>query len=416
MDFSPHILQDRWNIAALEHDNPALAQELGRCKIGKKAGRSSVHFCGLAWAKHDSAFVFLPRKSLVDDEIENIETARLTMRALARYGQDMTDRIGVASGTEGDTGLLAIITELAKDFVQYGIFSERMRHSARNSGKPLWARTVVRETAFLGPDGTVVYPNIQTVRSKDSHDSLLARVQASVLLEIVRQHGWWLDGLAGREEELAQYNPPSLPRTLWVRHLKLLLPELYAVRAISLATTLISYLENNRERRDGEFHFGVEDFHFVWEYMLRQVLIGVESGWNSRLPRPAYERRNGGFDVQDRGLQTDIVLRDDFGLRIVDAKYYEATTVANSPAIPDILKQFFYEIAVTSVASGEEVGGCFVFPSLPHEAGTFTRILMRHRDGSAVATFPQVECHYMSTSTVMRAFVEGRKLTLPVSL
>ena len=66
-------------------------------------------FCGLL-IKHDTAFIFLflPRKTLVLDVHENLENARLTMRALARFGREIPDRKGVASGGEGNTELLAI--------------------------------------------------------------------------------------------------------------------------------------------------------------------------------------------------------------------------------------------------------------------------------------------------------------------
>lgn len=411
----PHILEDRHPISLLERENPELLRRLASCKLGKTDNRLSIHFCGLAWVDHETAFVFLPRQSLSASAPENIATAQLTMRTLARFGQEMIDRTGIAADEEGQTGLLATIVELADDFVRYGVFAERMRHATRNTGKPHWARTIVREQAFMGANGSVAYPTIRTSRSRDSHDSLLARVQATVMLEIASSHGWWLEGIQERINELRGYDVPSLPRFMWPKRLRLLLPELYDVRVINLVNMLIAYLENDRNRVAGEVFFGVENFHTVWEYMLRRTLVGVEPDWNSRLPRPAYKRRDGLKEVQERGLQTDIVLRDESGLRIVDAKYYDATSIGNSPGILDIIKQFFYEIAVSSITADESVNGCFVFPALKEEDGPFLRVEMYHRDGSSAASFPNIECHYMNIRAVMTAFVLGKKIALPIS-
>ena len=408
----PHIFSDRSDLAALEADQPDLVRGLKQIQIGKTEFRGTVHFCGLALVNQDSACVFVPRQSLTTDENRNLEVAKLTMRTLSRYGRDMTDRAGIASLAEGRSGLLATIEELASDFVQYGVYSERMRYSAKNSGKPSWSRTIVREQALIDSNGNIVYPNIRTTRSVDSHDALLARVQVAILTEIVSKHGWWLNKLTSREEKLKQYDLPNISRFLWARYLRLLLPQLYAVRAINLASLLIAYLDDNRGRTTGEFLFGVEDFHTIWEYMLRSVLSGVEHGWNARLPRPAYLRNNGEMDFQERGMQTDIVLRDGNALRIVDAKYYDAVGIGSTPSWPDIVKQFFYDLAMRSVVEKEEVTGCFVFPSLESTAGVYSKIEMRHRNSSLASDFPAIECRYLSVVDVMRAYVEGKKLVL----
>ena len=407
----PQIFQDRCSVDALKKDRFDLFQKLSLLKIGRVEDKETVHFCGLAWADQDTACVFLPRRTATGEVDHDITVAKLTMRALARFGRESTDRIGLASGAEGSTGLLATISELADDFIKYGIFSERTRYATKNSGKPQWARTVTREIVFLDADGSAVYPNIRTSRSKDSHESLLACVQAAVLLEISVQHSWWLEGLQGRQDELKRLERPVLPRRLWATHLRLLLPELYAARTIRLANALVSYLENNRERESGDFYYGVNDFHTVWEHMLRRTLEGVETGWNNRLPRPAYQRGDGNYDVQSRGLQTDIILRNATGLRIVDAKYYDATSVVSAPELADIVKQMFYEYALRSVTA-DVVTGCFVFPASENGDGPYSEISVQHRNGEPEDFFPRIDCFYLSVERVLKAFTEGRKLNL----
>ena len=409
----PHILQDRCSIAKLRYRNPELAQGLNRPQFGIKGGHETIQFCGMAHVEHDMSFVFLPRKAIVEDENENLVTAQLTMRTLARFGREIAARTGIAHGGDGETGLLAIIAELARDFIDHGVYSERIRFPSRNSGKPQWIKTVVRETAFIDADDNVVYPQIRTTRSQDSHENLLARVQASVLREIATHHAWWIEGLAARMDELRQFAAPSISRITWAQHLRLILPRLFASRAVRLATALIDYLERGSGRREGDVYFGVRDFHVVWEYMLRRVLKGVQPNWNSQLPRPGYHKRDGGIDVQSRGLRMDIVLKDsDNNLCVVDAKYYDADTVENAPGIPDLVKQFFYEIALKSVAKENVITGCFVFPCSTDNRGNYTSIRMHFRDNTLASHFPKIDCRYMSVSSVMRAFVEGRKIAL----
>ena len=48
-------------------------------------------------------------------------------------------------------------------------------------------------------------------------------------------------------------------------------------------------------------------------------------------------------------MQTDIILEDEIGYTIIDAKYYSAKSANTAPGWPDIAKQFFYEKALREV-------------------------------------------------------------------
>ena len=410
MATSPYILEDRTDLAQLAVDHPEFVKDLHTSRLGIKAGRSALQFCGLAGVTDMRSYVFLPRKSRTGTPDHDLQTARLTMRTLVLFGRQNQNRVGIAPGGEGNMGRLALVADIANDFLKHGIFSERSRHDSRTSGKPNWLKTIIKEPAFVGTDGSVVYPKIRTTRSRDSYDSLLAQTQAAVVLEITHQHGWWIEGLSGCEGELKRYDTPRLTREIWATHLRCLLPELYETRATLLANLLISYLLNDSASHSGETYYGVEDFHTVWEHMLRKVLPGVETGWNSRLPRPAYIRMDGSHDVQDKGFQPDIILRDDDkNLHVVDAKYYNATNIKNAPGHPDIVKQFFYHLAIASVVTGEHVRGCFIFPAKVGEKETFKRVIMIHRNDSTASEFPEIDCHYLDVTEIMKAFTDGRK-------
>lgn len=149
--------------------------------------------------------------------------------------------------------------------------------------------------------------------------------------------------------------------------------------------------------------------------MLREVLPGVEGGWNSRLPKPAFRQAsNGQFLVQERGMQTDIVIRDGTTLKVLDAKYYDATSLSNSPGWPDIVKQLFYHLALKSVVDEEVRAGAFVFPARNNCEGPFTQVSLVGTDQAPAIGFPIINCMYLSVIEVMEAYLGRRKLQVEV--
>ncbi|WP_175575078.1 LlaJI family restriction endonuclease [Novacetimonas hansenii] len=416
MPNEPRVLQDRVAVQHLEERYQKLTSELRRQDQGKTLQKETVHFCGLACTSSSESYVFVPRKTLVDSTTENQRIAKTTMRVLAKYGQDTRDRQGFSSAEDGNVGLISTIQDLADDFRRYGIFAERVRYATKNSGKANWPRTAARELVIVSANGNIVYPNIRTSRTSTAHESILARVQVAVLLEIAQHHGWWLDGLQGREAELKAYNTsPDFPRFLWSQKLRSLLPNLFAQRAIRLAYYLISYLDEDPRQNDGITLYGIDDFHSVWERMLREVLPGVEGGWNSRLPKPAFRQAtNGHLQVQERGMQTDIIIRDGTTLKVLDAKYYDATFLSNSPGWPDIVKQLFYHLALSSVVGDKARTGSFVFPAQNHGEGPFTQVSVVRADLEPADGFPRINCIYLSVIEVMEAYLGRRKLQVEI--
>lgn len=411
MAAGPEIRVDRIPVNQLRQENPETLHLLEERGIGKIGRRETVHFCGLADAGAEGAVFFLPRHAQGNPG-EMLKTASLTMRVLARYGREVESRKGIAGSPGDNAALAALIYDLARDFRDNGIYSERERYRARNSGKPDWKRTISREMPFLTSSGIPVYPDTRTTRSLDSHEMLLAQIQAAVLSEIVEKHSWWLSGIASRAGELRSFRPPPLPRFLWPGKLRLLLPSLYARRPVFLANTMMSYLDETSGNAEGDFVCGVEDFSSVWEHMLRKVLPGVEEGWNAKLPKPGYVRAvSGEVEMLERGMQTDIVVRDGTHLTVVDAKYYEATGKGSVPGWPDIVKQLFYEMAIKAVvADGTTVSNCFAFPSGGVSSQPFETVRIYYPDQAMVGAFPEIRCRYYDIRSVMEAYRSGNLL------
>lgn len=422
----PVFFSDRDPVSHLDRHADDVVQAMRKWGIGRVDERDRVNFCGLIHRPEEGAVVFLPREAKTGDPTFDLQTASLTMKALARFGAETSKRNFANDGESGNPGVLSVIKRLSDDFRDRGLFSERVRHRTRNSGKPNWTRTVTREIAMPGYKGQPVFTDIRTSRTASSSDALLAQIQAAVIREIHGAHAWWLSGTSSRRQELLSCLRPPFPRTTWASKLDALLPSLYSARSVFLAEYLRYYLRDTRKSSDGAFVFGVGDFHTVWETMLRETLLrspfDTRRQWNAALPRPVYFHLNSDKrDPRSRGMQTDIILEDATGYTIVDAKYYEAKSAETAPGWTDIAKQLFYEKALIEVLSLEgrlpsRINNVFIFPrNLNNHC--LSKVQMEHVDGSPVSdAFSAIECVYVPMQDCLRLYAsrsQGIKLPIP---
>lgn len=411
----PVVFPDRVPVEILKKDYPDVLDALQENNIGKTDTKNTVHFCGLASATVGSSVFFLPRQTEALEYNIQIDLARLTMQVLARFGREVESRKGASRESSDNSSLIALIHELANDFRQNGIYAERVRYNSRNQGKPNWQRTLSNNLPFFSSDDAPVYSEIVTRKALDAHENPLSMIQSEVLREIMNRHSWWLGGLNSRTNELYSFKKPKGNRNQWSRVLKHYRQNLFSSRALFLVETLSDYLDKTGTESDGVFLYGVEDFQTVWEHMLRKVIPNVESGWNTRLPKPGYIRNSDGSVVMhERGMQTDIITREGANLKIVDAKYYEATGIKSVPGWSDIVKQLFYEKAVRSVDPSLNVTNCFIFPASKSRPPEFAEIRMYNQNKVEVPSLSKIECKYAETSSVMNAYSKRQKADLGI--
>ena len=419
---APKILVDRMPKDLLKRSYPEISQVMEKSKLGKLSTEmENVQFCGLVCAdKEDeiTSAVFLPIKSKTSKG-SDLDTAKVTMQVIAKYSRSKI-REGNSGQEESGGSWLSIIKSIADDFIEYGIYSDRHRIQGRSNGKPNWARTIVRETPLIGHTGNIVYPDICTSRTQDNHDNFLAQVQVAVLTAILVDHGWWLSGLTKDRSKLKGFQTPRIERHFWATKLKALLPSLFSNRAIRLTKYLIKYIERESHNSKSPVLFGLDDFHNVWEKMLRDVLENTEDGWNTRLPNPYFylDDSKPPESARKKQMKMDIIVRQESNLVIVDAKYYNATSVENSPSWTDISKQLMYEIAMKDLQSNDnftgEIHSCFVFPDFSESSvENFTDIKMEYQESKFLSKLPQIKCYYMPIIKVMHAYLNNEKIGLP---
>jgi len=417
-----HVLRDRMAVATLAKRSPELLETIRDLGGSKYLEKNTVHFCGLVGTPSGELGVFIPRNSTGPvDAVKDLQTARLTMKTLSRYGRETDGRSGLEAGDDEPVSVLPVINDLAQDFISYGLYAERLRYKSRDSGKPDWKSTISSEVPLLTRSGVAVYPVMRTTRVLDTRDIPLARIQAAILLEISARHGWWLGkGFQGLARALVSIDKPRLPRALWPVTLRQALNGLYASRPMALAQLLIRYLEEDQNVSGGTFLAGVPDFETVWEAMLRETLAGEETRlWNRRLPKPAYSDPGGRAQTIGSGMEMDIVVRREREandhLHILDAKYYAATGTGSVPKTGDIVKQLMYElamkVAIEDHGTEESVSGGFVFPSGGAHSRPFVEAGLS--GGQTIDyRFPTIRIYYADIKSVMEAYVGRREFMM----
>lgn len=413
----PVILADRTRVELLSEISPIIYQAFLDSGLKRAVSKESLQYCGLLRCEGQSV-VFVPMMGLIGDTSHRLECASLTMRVLAKYGREHKEEIGDEVSDRDGAQSVSLVKFLADDFVQHGLFVDRVRSESRNGGKIDWAKTLARKLPYITENEVLVFQDVKQTSNTNRTERNLSRIQASVLSEIANQHGWWLERLSKQRVFLARAPRPRVPRELWVSQLHVELRTLYSQRSIDLARALIDYLTNQKSQKSGNQVFGVENFHSVWELMLRKVLEGGDQEVLKKLPKPVYRNNSGkGDETRERGMQPDIVVRQESCVHVVDAKYYDARTRYTAPGWSDIVKQLVYEQALRTILPDQaEVKSWFIFPWRKNGGGPLSRVEMVKANDGVEGFFPEILCGYLSVIDVMQAYLSNSKILLKDAL
>lgn len=221
---------------------------------------------------------------------------------------------------------------LINDFQQHGIFKNEEVLLRKNSGKTDWKKTINRLVSFPDSSGRPVYLDVYG-KQRTSTNSEITRIHAGILKQVYKNYGFIFTGKNKVPYSLKQYGETSLSTDAQISVLKNEIRNHFADRQTLLLKTLIEYLEAYKGNEQKNQIIGVTRFHVAWEHMLSRCLDNVID-INSRLPKPVFIKPDGtAIPAKKSGMRTDIVIEDKAAkkLTILDAKYYEATTVENAP-------------------------------------------------------------------------------------
>lgn len=403
-----HLLPDRYPTAELKSRFPVAASNLHK-NVVMEGETALVSFVGIAFANQDDCIMFLPHGSPEAEDARSLFASKL-MRAIALFGRNFSRRADDGLSDEG-LSAAAVLQEIALDYRENGIYSERLSVETRNNGKTRWSATIKHELPFFSKKGAPLYLSTRTRKPQNDIQNVIAIVQSVVLREIYARHSWWLDEAFGDRKPPAEPKPVLWPRADWHRLLVEARSTLFADRPLHLSGLLLAYLENQMAHGPDGLLLGVSDFSTVWEKMLARTLPGFEDRWNAKLPFPAYSDKKGNLHNR-RSMMMDAVVRHGHRLKIIDAKYYDAQSAGRVPNTPDIVKQIFYQLALESIMGPDklEISNAFAFPKKQLGPNPFQTVALYDLDGSPSPHFAPIDCLYLCMQEVVEAFISGNQL------
>lgn len=394
---------DRSNLSDLPD---SLSQVLTNQNLVTQSGEKAS-FCGLVLTESVQA-VFLPRSTQLSG---GISKATISMfKAFRRYDKEISplirnnEQVAELLGSER----ISLFYSLLEDYRNYGIYNQRNLHKRINSGKPDWPKTISRFQPYIS-NGTPVYCDYVGVRKRVSVDSEISKIHAFLVNMIDIKFGAILYGETSYNED-GLSKPSFISGEFFRAIINKELRNVYSDRDVRLMKLLLKVLEIGVLEESIEFVIGTRSFHTLWEHMLKKVVEGAIE-LNDRLPFPIYQDSIGQLYPAKRNSQkTDIVIENSSKnlYAIVDAKYYDATSQLSSPRWHDLVKQFFYEKAISFVHPESTIKNYFIFPG---EKQIFAKAFMADRkDYSPVSEYAEIECIYVKPTDVTYAYSKGIKM------
>ncbi len=375
-----------------------------------------ISFCGVV-SYSEGLAVFLPRNH--NASVKEVGAAgHHLLKSLLKYYQSKNSGIyAQESGEEvigGRAFSLAIL--LLNDYRTNGVYVRRFKEPTVNAGKVNWSRTIARSTPY--PAGNVpVYLELSTSRSRYISNCETAKIHAQVIKDLFNDYGMlWLGLSSYFDERLELMSKPLGSIEVQIAYLQRELQVSYSERDMSLIKGLIQYLSIKKGSNTNNVLIGVRKFHNLWESMLDKCLIG-KYAVNSKLPVPVYQTADDEFiPVAQKGQRTDTVLKHPEGNRfaVVDAKYYEASSANTAPGWSDLVKQFYYQKAVSLLEGGDaSVSNHFIFPGCSGNlkaAHVSERGVTVKSEHDCLSEYSIIHCHYQAPIELMEAYVKGEKL------
>lgn len=398
----PRLYRDRTPVSDLDEDVRLALHELGVIY----SNSAVVQFVGVI-PTSENVYAFLPIG--MNASLENM---KMVMGLLAQLQRPSTAfGIDLQYETNARPRTVSTALHLFEDYLAYGFYehSETTIRSSRG-GKPLWSRTVSQEQPIWVNGNAPVYERyiVRQTRSSESH--VLRCIQEVALREIWGSLGWWLKERVNHAPSFSS-RPHRWNRGEFVRQLRMAQRVAYDERSLRLAELLIAYFEELGAVAGPHLPIGVVLFEHVWEHILREVILDVQLLEYGRIE---YVPRNLSQRVVGYSLRPDIIAHDIAGRTLIlDAKYYSAQDASTLPGQSDIVKQLAYAMELRSRKAETKCVGayrnCFVFPALESGSGPWQKIRFANAETQNVSA---IECHYVSTESVIRWYLNGEKASI----
>lgn len=384
-------------------------------------GQEKIHFVGIVYL-NNIINIFVPRNTHIQnlnskEAINQGSISRSLLLSLNKYFNSSTRMITDVLDEEGTIGesSLALILALLDDFILNGLFKKYRTENARNRSKINWKKTINSCPAYLDKNVPYYLEWIGTQKIVDTNNSI-TKIHAEIIKELFESFGW-LISFDRHNIEQTLLNIPLSQHNIEEKILIIdeALRKTYFDRDIYLLNLLKQYLMEQANNRKGNMVIGVKEFHNIWEEML-SACLDFKKSINHKLLAPVYNISGNYIMASSKGQRTDIVLEKNGDFIIIDAKYYAATNINNSPSLQDIIKQFYYAKALSIIEKeAKSIKNIFIFPG---QSGPIKKIHMSSKQKNHNISikefldeeFPPILCLYQDPLELIEYYSSGRKI------
>jgi hypothetical protein len=375
--------------------------------------KSKISFCGFLFKGKDT-YVFMPRGSNIEKAaLTNTELARLLFECLKKYcrtNESFLQKEG-KSTVVGNPQILPLIDEILNDYKANGIYTSESSFARRGfQGKTDWKKTLATVNPVL-QEGEVIYPHFINRFTNSFFSNEVTKIHNSILNAIQVRFGWLFPDL--ESFSFGQFTRAG-SRSVDIRVLKSELMRVYSDSKIHTLKILLRFLEDDFNSGKAEsVSYGFRDFQYVWEHMLKTVLSPIHTFVD--MPVPTYIDKSGReWTKEQKSQRIDIILYEPEAKEacVIDAKYYDGSSVHHAPGWPDLVKQFFYAKSLSAGNLSHQVTlvkNYFIFPGASG-SNSPDEIFVRDSSGHLNHVFPPIKCKHVSPETIIKSYISNKQL------
>lgn len=333
-----------------------------------------VSFCGVILLE-GKKYIFFPRSSdinLIKYDVYN--HAKILISALHRFFNhtknkvfhpedkfQLSDMVGLDQ--------LEFRRQILADYLEHGLFFSKQDALKKNRGKIDWRVTLNKGSIFPDKNNSPIYLDYYS-KNINQYDDEVTKIHVGVLQQIFEDNLFFDPKLKKIPYNIKHANASKLNVATKIKVLKTELKNQYNNQSIRLLRLLIDFLKNSYVTDSKSTIVGVTKFHYAWEHMLAETLSNTID-LNYLLPKPMYITKGAANTSTIKGgMRTDICVVDKVtnSVTIIDAKYYQASSIENAPGWGDLVKQFFYEKALKTLPkySSYSIKNILIFPGTTH--------------------------------------------------
>ncbi|UOO93761.1 LlaJI family restriction endonuclease [Vitreoscilla stercoraria] len=378
-----------------------------------------ITFCGVIISE-GCTYCFAPSKS----DSKKIESIGNLIRVIHAY-KDSIDSSLLAfdedeQGEVIEEVSLTDIFEIIDLYFNVGILRSKT-HTYSEKGRTNWSKTVNREFPVFTSDNVPIYFDLHKYPVSIYQDDLISSIHCEIILDILTKFHWLDERFnfvsKNQLSEKKLFNELDINQKIYILNQRL--HSTFVSLEIRTLQLLIRYLEKIHESGSNNIVMGVRKFHYVWEFLLKNIFHDVDFKINSLLPIPQYNFADASRPTESssqKGMRLDIFIKTKKTCWVVDSKYYTATGARDSPGWPDLVKQFFYAKAIKLIyPEFETITNIFIFPGITNPLSTIEMVYRKEIEDKEklfklTEDFIPIKCLYLDPNDVIERYLKSEKV------